>query len=108
MKKIISIIVVCLIVVGIVVAGVFLFKTSNVQSIEIVGDVQTIYFVGSTNDVNFNDAKLKITYNNGSVKIKKLDKDLVRVTNFSTSIENKGLMKISYKTQSLDIGYSVI
>ena len=108
MKKIISIITVCLIIAGIVVAGVFLFKTSNVQSIEIVGDVQTIYFVGSTTDVNFNNAELKITYKNGSVKLKKLDKNLVEVANFSTSVENKGLMKISYKSKTLDVGYSVI
>ena len=108
MKKIISIIAVCLVVAGLVIAGVFLFKNSNVQSIEIIGDVQTIYFVDSATEVNFNDAELKITYKNGSVKLKKLDKNLVDVANFSTSIENRGLMKISYKTQSIDIGYSVI
>ena len=72
MKKIISIIAVCLIVAGLVIAGVFIFKTSNVQSIEIVGDIQTLYFVDSATDVNFNDAELKITYKNGSVKMKKL------------------------------------
>ncbi len=108
MKKVISIIAVCLIVAGLVVAGFFIFKTSNVQSIEIVGDIQTIYFVDSTTDVNFNDAELKITYKNGSVKMKKLTKNLVTVSNFSTSIENKGLMKISYKSQSQDIAYAVI
>ena len=80
MKKVFSIIIMFLIVVGFVVAGVFLFKNSNIQSVEIIGNVQTIYFVGSTNDVNFNDAEIKIVYKNGSVKIKKLDKNLVTVS----------------------------
>lgn len=108
MKKFISIISVCLIVALITVLGVTLFKTSSVKSIEIVGNVQTIYFVGSTNDVNFNDAELKITYNDGSVKLQKLDKKLVKVSNFSTSVQNNGIMKISYKSQTIDICYSVI
>ena len=108
MKKFFSILTICLVVVGIVFAGFFLFKSSSIQSIEIIGDVQTIYFVNSATDVNFNDAELKITYKNGSVKMQKLDKNLVSVANFSTSIENKGLMKISYKSLTLDVSYSVI
>lgn len=108
MKKFISILSACLLAGVIAFLGIALFKTSNVKSIEIVGQVQTIYFVGSTNDVNFNNAELKITYADGSVKLKKLDKKLVRVNNFSTSVQNNGIMKITYKSQTIDVGYSVV
>lgn len=108
MKKIISIISIVLVIGVIVVFGVLVSKSANVEAIEIVGEVQTIYFVNSTNDVNFNDAELKITYKNGNVKVKKLTKDLVDVNFFSTSVENNGTMKISYKSKDIDIGYSVI
>ena len=108
MKKFISILSACLIVVVIGFLAITLFKSSTVKSIEVVGQVQTIYFVGSTNDVNFNDAELKITYNDGSVKLQKLNKKLVRVNNFSTSVQHNGTMKLTYKSQTIDIGYSVI
>ena len=108
MKKFISILSACLIVVVIGFLAITLFKSSSVKSIEVVGQVQTIYFVGSTNDVNFNDAELKITYNDGSVKLQKLNKKLVRVNNFSTSVQHNGTMKLTYKSQTIDIGYSVI
>lgn len=108
MKKVISIISVCLAIAGIAILGVILFKTSKVKSIEIVGNVQTIYFVDSTNEVNFNDAELKITYNDGSVKLSKLDKKLVSVKNFNTSVENSGIMKISYKSLTIDVAYAVV
>lgn len=108
MKKIVSIISLILLAGIIVVGGIFLFKSSNIESVEIVGDVQTIYFVGSTNEVNFNDAELKITYKNGNVKLKKIEKKLVSVSNFSTSIANKGTMKITYKSQTLDVDYAVV
>ena len=108
MKKIISIISVCLIVGVIAFFGVMIFRTSNIKSVEIVGDIQTVYFVDSTNSANFNDANLKITYENGSVKMKKLTYDIVSVKNFSTSIANDGIMKITYKSITMDVGYSVI
>ena len=98
MKKFISILSACLLAGLVAFLGITLFRTSNVESIEIVGQVQTIYFVGSTNDVNFNNADLKITYADGSVKLKKLDKKLVRVNNFSTSVQNNGIMKITYNS----------
>ena len=108
MKKVISIIAVCLVIAGIAIAGVLVFRTSKVKSIEIVGNLQTIYFVDSTTDVNFNNAELKITYNDGSVKLSKLDKKLVTVKNFNTSVENSGIMKILYKSQSIDVSYAVV
>lgn len=108
MKKIIVSITLCLLVAGIVVLSILMFKSSKVQSIEIVGDVQTVYFVGSTNDVNFNNSELKITYKDGSVKLAKLTDKLVSVSNFNTSVENSGIMKISYKTLTIDVGYSVV
>ena len=108
MKKAITTIIVCLAIAGITIASIFLFKTSKVKSIEVVGDIQTIYFVGSTNDVNFNNADLKITYNDGSVKLAKLTDKLVSVSNFNTSVENSGIMKLSYKTHTIDVGYTVV
>lgn len=108
MKKIIPIISVFLVAAVITFLGFLIFRTSNVVSIEIVGDVQTIYFVDSTNTVNFNDANLKVTYKDGSVKLKKLSYDIVSVKNFTTSVANNGVMKITYKSKTLDVNYSVI
>lgn len=108
MKKIISIVLIVLAVGLIAFFSVTLIKSSNVEAIEIVGEIQTIYFVDSTNDVNFNEAELKITYKDGTVKVKPLSAKLVDVSFFSTSVENNGTMKISYKSKEIDVGYSVI
>lgn len=108
MKKIIPIISVFLVACLITYLGFLIFRTSNIESVEIVGDVQTVYFVDSTNTVNFNDANLKVTYKDGSVKLKKLSYDLVSVKNFTTSVANNGTMKITYKSKTLDMSYSVI
>lgn len=108
MKKIIAIISALLITGILVFFGITLFKSANVETIEIVGDVQTVYFVNSSNAVNFNDADLKITYKDGTVKLKKLTKDLVKVKNFNTSVVNNGIMKITYKSNTIDVGYSVV
>lgn len=108
MKKIISIVSIVLVVGLIAFFGVLIFKSSNVEAIEIVGDIQTIYFVDSSNEVNFNEAELKITYKDGTVKVKPLSTDLVDISFFSTSVENNGTMKISYKSQDIEVGYSVI
>ena len=108
MKKIIPIIFSILAVGLIVFVAVMLFRTSNIDSVEIVGDIQTIYFVDSTNTANFNDASLKITYSDGSVKIKKLSYKNVSVKNFSTAVANNGVMKITYKSKTIDVGYSVV
>lgn len=108
MKKIIPIISVFLVVCLVGFLAVMLFRTSKIDSVEIVGDVQTVYFVDSTNTVNFNDANLKVTYKDGSVKLKKLSYDIVSVKNFTTSVANNGMMKITYKSKTIDVGYSVI
>lgn len=90
------------------VLGLFIFRKSKIDSVEIVGDVQKIYFVGSANAVNFNDAKLKITYKDGSEKFQTLSNDFVKVTNFKTSNECKDTMKITYKFETIDVEYAVI
>jgi len=108
MKRIISILLVVLCLAGIGVLGFFAFKKSNIESIEVVGNMQTLYFVNQSTDVNFADSKLKVTYKDGTSKLLDLDKDLVKVKNFSTSVTNNGVMKIVYKSQTLDVNYSVI
>ncbi len=108
MKKIIPIICSILAVGLIVFVAIMLFRTSNIDSVEIVGDIQTIYFVDSTSTANFNDANLKITYKDGSVKLKKLSYKNVSVKNFSTAVANDGVMKITYKSKTIDVGYSVV
>ena len=108
MKKIIPIISTILAVGMIVFVAILIFRTSNVDTVEIVGDIQTIYFVDSTNTVNFNEASLKVTYKDGSVKMKKLSYDNVSVKNFSTAVANNGVMKLTYKSKTIDVGYTVI
>ena len=63
MKKLISIFLISLCVVGVGVLGFFIFRSKNIDSIEIVGDMQTVYFVNETTDFNFNKAKLKVSRN---------------------------------------------
>lgn len=108
MKKIINIISLILLCAIFVVFGVFIFKKSNIDSVEIVGDIQTIYFANTVTDVNFNDAELKISYKDGSVKMKKLTNKIVKISNFNTSVVNNGTMKISYKSHTIDVDYAVI
>lgn len=108
MKKIIRIVSLILLVSILAVLGIFVFKKSNIESIEIVGDVQTIYFANTATDVNFNNAELKISYKDGSVKLKKITNKLVSVANFNTSVVNNGTMKISYKSHTIDVDYAVI
>lgn len=108
MKRIISILLIVLCLAGIGVLGFFVFRNTNIETIEVVGNMQTVYFVNQTIDVNFADAKLKVTYKDGTTKLLDLDKDLVKVKNFSTSVTNNGLMKIVYKSQTIDVKYSVI
>lgn len=108
MKRIISILLVVLCLAGIGVLGYFLFRKNNIETIEVVGNMQTVYFVNQTTDVNFADSKLKVTYKDGTTKLFDLDNDLVKVKNFSTSVTNNGIMKIVYKSQTIDVKYSVI
>lgn len=92
---------------GIVYIGYLIFGSLNVQQIEIVGNIQQIYFVGD--DINFGDAKLKVTNQDGSVRLLDLNGN-VKVSLFSTSGYGKyyGTMKLTYKSQSIDVDYSVI
>ncbi len=108
MKKIIPIISAILAVGVVAFIATMIFRTSSVESVEIVGDIQTVYFVDSTNTANFNDTNLKVTYKDGSVKLKKLSYKNVSVKNFSTAIANDGTMKITYKSQTIDVEYSVV
>lgn len=108
MKKIVSIFLICLCIAGIGILGFFIFRTKNVDTIEVVGDMQTIYFVNETTDFNFNKAKLKVTYKDNSSKLIDLDKSGVKVKNFSTSIANQGLAKFEYKSKTIEVPYQVI
>lgn len=110
MKKIIPIISVFLVVCVIGFFASVIFRTSNITSVEITSEnpIQTIYFVDSTNTVKFNDSNLKVTYKDGSVKLKKLSYDMVSVKNFTTSIANDGVMKITYKSKTIDVPYAVV
>lgn len=107
MKKALMIFMAVIAFCGVFYIGYLIFGSLNVKSIEIVGDMQQIYFVGD--DVCFNDAKLKVTYQNGNEKIIDMAGN-VQVSLFSTSGYGKyhGTMKISYKTQSVDIDYTVL
>jgi len=49
-----------------------------------------------------------VTYKDGSVKLKKLSYKNVSVKNFSTAVANDGVMKITYKSKTIDVGYSVV
>lgn len=108
MKKIIPVISAFLAIVVVVFISFLIFRNTGIESVEIIGDVQTIYFVDSTNTVNFNDAGLKIKYKDGTVKLKKLSYKNVSVKNFTTSVANDGIMKITYKSKTIDLRYSVI
>ena len=108
MKRIISILLIVLCVAGLGVCGYFIFRKNNVESIEVVGNMQTIYFVNETTDVKFNDSKLKVTYKDGTSKLFDLSYDLVKVKNFSTSVVNDGIMKLIYKSHTIDVKYQVV
>ena len=107
MKKFLIIIMAVGLFCGAVYLGVAIFGSLNVKEIEIVGQMQQIYFVGD--DVNFGDAKLKVTYQNGDMKMIDLKKN-VKVSLFSTSGYGKyhGTMKITYKSQTTEVDYTVL
>lgn len=107
MKKIIMIIMAVVVFCGIFYIGYLIFGAANVKEIEIVGQMQQIYFVGD--EVNFGNAKLKVTYQNGNQKMIDMAGN-VDVSLFSTSGYGKyyGTMKIAYKTQTVDVDYTVL
>ena len=107
MKKFLLIVMAAALTIGVVYLGILIFGSVNVKEIELVGNMQQIYFVGD--DINYGDAKLKVTYQNGSSKIIDLN-DNVKVSLFSTSGYGKyhGTMKLTYKTQTIEVDYSVL
>jgi len=107
MKKVLIAAFAVAIVCGIAYVGYLIFGSLNVKEVEIVGEIQQIYFVGD--DINFGDAKLKVTNQDGSVRMMDLNGN-VKVSLFSTSGYGKyyGTMKLTYKTQSVEVDYSVI
>ncbi|MBQ8452040.1 MAG: hypothetical protein IJ538_04640 [Clostridia bacterium] len=108
MKKFITIILAVVITVGIVWLGVFIFRSTTVDSVEIVGDIQTLYLVDDEN-VNFQDAILKVKYKNGNVKELPLKSTNVEIQGFSTGKKEKqDEMKIIYKGFVNKINYTVM
>lgn len=106
MKKVIWIILAILCVCGIGYIGYVIFQAKNIDSVEIAGNMQTLYVVGE--DLNFGDAKLKVTYKNGNIRMVDLNEKNVTVTLFATSTEDHKTMKITYKSEVLNVDYDVI
>ncbi len=106
MKKvlIIFLIIVCSCGVGFI--GYMIFKSKNIDSVELVGNIQTLYVIGD--NIDYEDAKLKVTYKNGSIRMIDLDSDSVEVLYFSTSVETHGKMNILYKATEIPVEYNVI
>ncbi len=88
--------------------GYVVFRSKNIVSVEIEGQIQTLYLVNETTVPDYEDAKLKVTYKNGTAKYIDLTSKSVKVNDFSTSIEAHGVMKLTYKSQTLEIPYNVI
>lgn len=108
MKKTILILLAVAVFCGIVYVGYIIFAAVNVKEITIIGNIQQVYFVGD--DINFADAKLEVYYHNGSKKIIDMNKSNVSVALFSTSGHGKyfGTMKLTYKSQTVDVDYCVL
>ena len=106
MKKFILIFLSVVCMAGVVALGYLIFNAKSIASIEIEGQIQTIYLAGQ--DIDFEDAKLKVTYKNGNVKFVDMKSKNVEVTQFSTSLKTHGKMKISYKSQILEVEYDVL
>ncbi len=107
MKKFMLIVLAAALTIGVVFLGFVIFGASNVKEIELVGNMQQIYFVGD--DISYGDAKLKVTYQNGSSKLIEPNGNL-KVSLFSTSGHGKyhGTMKLTYKSQTIEVDYSVL
>ncbi len=108
MKKVISIILVIACLAGLCFLGYTVFRSKNIVSAEVEGQMQTLYLVNETTTPDFEDAKLKVTYKNGTAKYIDLKSKSVKVNDFSTSIEAHGIMKLTYKSQTIEVPYNVI
>lgn len=106
MKKIILICFTILCFCGVGYLGYLIFNKSSIESVELYGNIQTLYIVGE--DLDYQDAKLKLTYKNGDIKIVDITSKNVKVTNFSTSVEKNGIMKLTYKSHTIEVEYNVI
>ena len=106
MKKIIMIILSVVLIAGIVGLGFLIFNSKSIASAKIEGTMQTLYVAGQ--DIDFEDAKIKVTYKNGNIKMIDLDNKNVKISNFSTSLKTHGTMKITYKSQVIEVDYDVI
>lgn len=106
MKKVLIIFLVILCSCGIGYLGYVIFKSKNIESVELVGNIQTLYVIGD--EIDYEDAKLKVTYKNGSIRMVDLDSDSVEIVYFSTSVETHGKMNILYKAAVIPVEYNVI
>lgn len=82
------------------------FKSKNVESVEIVGQVQTLYVAGD--DIDFENAKLKVTYKNGNIKMVDINSKNVDVAMFSADTVKHGTMILTYKSYKFNIDYDVV
>ena len=106
MKKLILIFLIIVCSCGIIYLGYLIFKSKNIQSVELVGQMQTLYIVGD--EIDYEDAKLKVTYKNGNIKMLDLDSSNVDILYFSTSVETHGKINIVYKSETIAVDYNVI
>lgn len=106
MKKLLVIFMIILCSCGIGYLGYLIFRSKNIDTVELVGRIQTVYMVGD--EIDFEDAKLKVTYKNGNIKMIDLTSKSVDVEYFSTSVETHGKMDITYKSETIEVEYDVI
>ncbi len=106
MKKFIVIFLIILCSCGVGYLGYVIFRSKNIDTVELVGNMQTLYVVGD--EIDFEDAKLKVTYKNGNIRMVDLDSSTVEVTYFSTSVETHAEMNILYKSVVIPVKYNVI
>ncbi len=111
MKKFLVVMLIILCLAGIGFLGYTVFRSKNIEKVEIDGQIQTLYLVNEATTPDFQDAKLKVTYKNGTTKSVDLNSKSVKINDFSTSIETRetyGVMKITYKSETIKVPYSVI
>lgn len=106
MKKIILAILVVALLGGIGYLGYIIYQSSNIESVELVGNVQTLYLVGD--EINYGDGELKVTYKNGNIRMVKLNDKSVSTSMFSTSEKKHGTMNIVYKDYTMKVEYNVM
>ena len=106
MKKIVLAILIVAVLCGVGYLGYIIYQSSNIKSVELVGNVQSLYLVGD--EINYGDAELKVTYKSGNIKMVKLNDKSVKVSMFSTSERKHGKMNIIYKDYTMKVDYDVM